>query len=187
MPDLRALECRNDTRLLWAYGNQIKNLRVGTFDQLPELRGLLLRDNQIKDLQAGMFDKLTELRRLIVRNNPIKEIGFDTFFKLIELEELRMENLHIKNLQDGIFDELKKLHHLCNLWIGVVSIELTSVMRCGVAGTWVAFPSTRPLVLGRTFANPTQNASNGSRSCLTVGPCMITCMLCFCNTPILFW
>ena len=171
MPDLRALECRNDIRLLWAYGNQIKNLRVGTFDQLPELRHLELVQNQIKDLRTGIFDKLTKLRALLVGHNPIKEIGLGTFYKLIELEELHMENLHIKNLQDGIFDELKKLLHLCKLWIGVVSIALASVMRCGVAGTCMAFPSTRPPVLERTFANPTQNASNGSRSCLTVGLC----------------
>jgi Leucine-rich repeat (LRR) protein len=99
-------------RILLLQNNDIKKLLPCIFDNLSRLQILSLNNNQIQELQPGTFNNLPYLTTLDLNNNYISRLYPNTFSILPNLDMLYLDNNQIKELQSDIFANLPYLDHL---------------------------------------------------------------------------
>ncbi|KAJ8381623.1 hypothetical protein SKAU_G00024010 [Synaphobranchus kaupii] len=123
-------------KYLYLQNNQIEEIKAGAFDNVTDLRWLILDNNRIASskVEKGAFDKLASLERLLFSYNELTEPVGPLAKSLIELKMignkiskipaemmLGLENLTSFHLQEnelttegiiGAFEGLKSLHYL---------------------------------------------------------------------------
>ncbi|XP_044756751.1 toll-like receptor 7 [Coccinella septempunctata] len=93
--------------------NQISEFRNGSFKNLNQLTGLRMIDNNIGNLTVGMFWDLPSLQVLNLAKNKIQGIERDTFKRNTQLEAIRLDENYIGDI-NGIFATLASL-----LWLNL--------------------------------------------------------------------
>ena len=93
----------------------ITSIAPGTFDQLTQLKTLVLDDaayaNTFTSLPAGVFDKLTSLTSLNLAGD-ITSLPAGVFDKLTSLTSLNLAGNDMTSLPAGVFDKLTSLKSL---------------------------------------------------------------------------
>lgn len=101
-------------------GNLLKEIKKGTFVDLPRLEDLFLDDNNISAIEGRSFDQLSSLRELDLSRNFLLEIEEETFSGLSNLDILDLYRNQIQELKEGVFRHLIRLRQL-NLNNNVIS------------------------------------------------------------------
>ncbi|XP_053113614.1 relaxin receptor 1 isoform X2 [Hemicordylus capensis] len=106
--------CQHMPRLNWLdfEGNQIHDLRNGSFITCRHLTVLVLRRNNISSLKENSFSTLQRLVELNLSYNPIQKIHADQFDYLIKLNSLSLDGIEITNIQRRMFIPLRNLSHI---------------------------------------------------------------------------
>src|SRR6218665_437760 len=104
---------REVTRLIFI-GNNLRNVKEGTFRNLPELEDLYLRANKIGEFNRRAFVGLSKLRLLDLSNNNIVDgLPMELFLHMRDhIEDLRLSRIE---RSDTKFKWLINLRQLRNL------------------------------------------------------------------------
>ncbi|XP_043097477.1 leucine-rich repeat-containing protein 15 [Puntigrus tetrazona] len=93
------------------YENQLSRLMPETFGPMA-LQELWLYDNLLTHLEDNVFNNLTEIRLLVLSRNRIQHISPGAFNGLMELEEISLHTNRLTSIQAGIFKGLPKLTNI---------------------------------------------------------------------------
>ncbi|XP_016331895.1 leucine-rich repeat-containing protein 15 [Sinocyclocheilus anshuiensis] len=93
------------------YENQLSRLMPGTFGPMA-LQELWLYDNMLTHLEENVFNNLTEIRLLVLSRNQIQHISPGAFNGLMELEEISLHTNRLTSIEAGIFKGLPKLANI---------------------------------------------------------------------------
>lgn len=95
-----ALECLKMSH------NNIRELRVGDFEQMKQLKELHLSSVGMQRIELGALSPLTGLEQLILTNNALEELDFDMFLPSMEsLKTLHLAGNKLTELDDK-FDQI---------------------------------------------------------------------------------
>lgn len=90
-------------------GNQIYDIKAGTFDNVPKLEYLQLDGNLLNTLPNGIFAKNDKLKMLSLMSNAISYLPDNLLEKNTKLEKLYLQENNIKTLHDDFFKNNSRL------------------------------------------------------------------------------
>ncbi|KAJ8357333.1 hypothetical protein SKAU_G00201270 [Synaphobranchus kaupii] len=90
------------------FGNCLETLSVGVFGRMP-LQKLWLHDNKLNRLEGDVFQNLTQLRLLVLNRNRIGSVSVHAFRGLGALGELSLHTNMLDSLEEGTFSGLTSL------------------------------------------------------------------------------
>jgi len=99
-------------RSLDLYGNQLRQLRVGTFRSLRSVVEINLSGNDLSVIEAGAFSGLAKLRALYIDDNSLVSVIPTTFVGLTGLTTLDMSYNRLFEVTSGLFQYLVALRRL---------------------------------------------------------------------------
>jgi len=101
----------DNTTVLNAKNNHIKQILRPQLKRLPNLHTLSLRNNDISWIEPKAFQPLKKLKSLTVRDNQLEELDLHVFRSLMALEQLSLRN-NLLTTVEFIFKGLKNLRLL---------------------------------------------------------------------------
>ena len=101
---------------------QMTELPPGIFDDLTNLKTLIISYSSIGELPPGIFDDLENLMHLQLHATLISELPEGIFDNLGKLRELELYYCKITSLPEGVFDELDGLTSLNLIGNGLESL-----------------------------------------------------------------
>ncbi|XP_078575586.1 uncharacterized protein LOC144861517 [Branchiostoma floridae x Branchiostoma japonicum] len=93
-------------------GNNITNVLVDAFSNLPKLRNLSLSSNRIPAIASSTFNGLINLRELYLDNNQITELPDNLFSALSNLNIINLIGNSISDMYPNTFSGISHLHKL---------------------------------------------------------------------------
>ncbi|XP_078468978.1 leucine-rich repeat and transmembrane domain-containing protein 2-like [Lampetra planeri] len=112
-----------DTVTLSLQGNDITEIRAGSFAGVEALRALDLSDNRIHSIDANAFGKLSKLSQLNLSRNRIRELHGETLRHSPRLSRLDVTHNALMSLPVGLFHGLRDLSRLHLRGNGLASLE----------------------------------------------------------------
>ncbi len=97
---------------VYLQGNNISDIKPGTFSELVLCEDLALSSNQLTEVRADMWEGLLSLKYLVLDNNKIGHISPDGFCTLPSLSGLTLERNKITIIQTNMFTCISLLTEL---------------------------------------------------------------------------
>ena len=91
--------------------NRLYKIPSSTFQSVPNLHSLSLRDNMLRVVPTGAFTPLSQLVKLDLRNSQIKHLNVGSFSGLDRLERLYLASNLLRGVE-GVEEVLPVIHEL---------------------------------------------------------------------------
>ena len=105
-------EMPKDCTVLDLSGNSVSSLEPVNFDEMPQLKELLINQSQVSEIDKGSFRNLSELKKLDLAENQLTVLAMDMFEGLVRLETLDIRFNLIRKIEEGTFQAMKSLSFL---------------------------------------------------------------------------
>lgn len=80
------------------YGNEIAQLKPDTFDDLTELKKLLLADNRLTSIHPNLFKELRKLTQIWLQKNQLDSLPDGIFSNNVNLKEIYASENRLKTI-----------------------------------------------------------------------------------------
>lgn len=117
--------------LHFSLGSKIEEISPDAFNDLVNLKELILEGCEIENLHEETFWKLTKLNKLVLGQNPLKTISENAFQGLSDLRYLSLSECQIEKLPRNIFEtnlNLSEIYFSRNKF-KIIEVDFTRLLR----------------------------------------------------------